>query len=206
MVSLNEYNFKGKDSELADQAGDAWRLGFDFGDVIEESTPHLYLSALPFTPSGSFISKQFLPRYPHLLNIEVGQQVRSPPKTGLMKKNCSYATSLAFSPQGKYIATGFQSGEFWFWDGESGEILYQGKAAKRGPSWEDPIHSIVFSPDGQLVYLLGDVDIRILMSKLWKLVTIRAMISLWASVVSAPFPRMVAISLLVLREIQLMVT
>lgn len=89
--------------------------------------------------------------YPRLFNIDFGrQQGDSAPKVGILKKSSSIVISMAFSPRCKYIATGFDSGEFWFWDHESGEILSQWRARENEPRYS--VVSIVFSADGQLVY------------------------------------------------------
>lgn len=85
--------------------------------------------------------------YPQVLSIEIGKSLGSAAKSGTRKKNSSsYASSLAFSPQGNYITADFDGGEFWFWDFATEEVLYQA----RGDGVD--IGSIVFSPDGQLIY------------------------------------------------------
>lgn len=147
--SLLLINFQDIDKELSEKAVDAWQFGYDFEEVITVSAPHLYLSALPFTPRDSFISKQYLPLYPQLLKIEFGEPVGSPIKDGIMKRNSSSEpTSFAFSPQGRHASTGFDNGEFWVWDYQTGEKIYQwipqqGDAA---------VCDILFSPGGESVY------------------------------------------------------
>lgn len=127
---------------------DAWQFGYDFGVVIMESTPHLYLSALPFTPRDSFISKQYLSAYPGLFTFDIGGPVHSSCNIGIMRRYTSgHPTALAFSPKDKYLATGSYRGEFWVWNYITGELVYQ--------YWADDYASIcdiIFSPDGELVY------------------------------------------------------
>lgn len=43
-----------------------------FGSVISCSTPHLYISALPFAPSTTMISKELVPRFSCLASIFMG--------------------------------------------------------------------------------------------------------------------------------------
>lgn len=154
-------NCQGVDHELIEQALDAWQFAFNFGVIITESTPHLYLSALPFTSSDSFIFKQYLPMYPQLFDIKVGRSLDSLVKVGFMKKNSPFGvTSLAFSPKGRYVTATFENGEFWFWDYEFGEIAHKwGRRKDNGAE----ILDIVSSQDGQLVYCcFNDGVIRIL--------------------------------------------
>ncbi|GJJ12679.1 hypothetical protein Clacol_006923 [Clathrus columnatus] len=63
---------EGMDNELAEQAEDACQFGYEFGHVMMKSTPHLYLSALPFAPHDSFIQKQFFDSFTNRLKIELG--------------------------------------------------------------------------------------------------------------------------------------
>src|SRR6185437_1364833 len=51
-------------------------------------------------------------------------------------------TSVAFSVDGKSLATGFQDSTAWLWDTESGQRL----AVLRGH--DGPVTSVAFSPDG----------------------------------------------------------
>lgn len=117
---------------------------------MQQSTPHLYLSALPFTSKDSFIYKQFIHRYSQILHMEVGQPLICPQIEYTMVKPSFSAVphTLAFSPKDTQIATGFHDGEFWMWNYITGEINDQ------LVSQEDKIgiHSVVFSPDGGLVY------------------------------------------------------
>lgn len=136
------------DKDLADDAMDAWQFGYDFGGPITESTPHLYISALPFTPRDSFISKQYLSEYPGLFTFDIGEPLHSRRNVGIMRRyNVGHPTVIAFSPKGKYLATGSQAGEFWVWNYATGELVYQYLAEDRAS-----VCDITFSPDGELVY------------------------------------------------------
>lgn len=120
---------------------------------MTDSTPHLYISALPFTPSDSFMSKQYLSRYPQLFSIEIGQSIRpgtAVAEIGITKNHTSVpSSSLSFSPQGGNIASGFCNGEIWLWDYKTGERVNHWKGQ---PGDDTGISDIVFSPDGELVY------------------------------------------------------
>ena len=56
--------------ELADDAATFVRY---FGMAMAQSTPHIYLSALPFAPTLSKVYKRYAPSFPRTLSFERGQ-------------------------------------------------------------------------------------------------------------------------------------
>jgi hypothetical protein len=54
---------------LSDFARDASRFVANFHIPISESAPHIYLSALPFSPEDSMVSKQFISQFPQTLSV-----------------------------------------------------------------------------------------------------------------------------------------
>lgn len=139
---------KDVDSELAEKAEDARRFGYDFRDVMTFSTPHLYLSALPFTSSDSFVFKQYFPLYPQLLTINVDKSLTPAPKIKHLKKHDNAKPfKVAFSPYGPYIAAGFDNGELWIWNYETGEMAYSYK-----PKKAFALRDVIFSTDRVSVY------------------------------------------------------
>lgn len=50
-----------------------------FGQMVSESTPHLYISALPFVPTDSKIHELFSSSFPRLLSIPKGKLTSWPP-------------------------------------------------------------------------------------------------------------------------------
>src|SRR5260370_1296989 len=79
-----------------------------FGYPIAQSAPHIYLSALPFSPSSSVISKLYLPRF-RTLRLEGGRLTKWPalemtipvPRTSVFEKGVH---SIAWSRDGEHIA------------------------------------------------------------------------------------------------------
>jgi hypothetical protein len=55
---------------IATMLKDAIRFVAAFINVISHSVPHIYLSALPFAPTESAVSKRYLRRYPHTLFVQ----------------------------------------------------------------------------------------------------------------------------------------
>jgi len=68
----------GNDEELRAFIADATRFVGVFGGAIARSVPHIYVSALPFTPSASSLSRILLPRSVDRLVITTGQLVDWP--------------------------------------------------------------------------------------------------------------------------------
>jgi hypothetical protein len=58
--------------DIFDDAADAQKFVRTFGRAISLSTPHLYISAVPFSPKGSRISKKFGERFGMVLKIREG--------------------------------------------------------------------------------------------------------------------------------------
>ncbi|KAF8965708.1 hypothetical protein BDZ97DRAFT_1810653 [Flammula alnicola] len=54
-------------------AADARRFVRQFGGPISLSTPHLYLSAVPFSPERSILSMKFAPKFTRALQVAVGR-------------------------------------------------------------------------------------------------------------------------------------
>ena len=59
-------------------AADASRFSFIFADVISASVPHIYLSALPFAPPSSLVSKRYRDLYPRTIKVLHEEGVKWP--------------------------------------------------------------------------------------------------------------------------------
>jgi WD40 repeat protein len=77
-----------------------------FHKPISESAPHIYLSALPFSPSLSKVSKQYLSKFPRTLALVQGKESHWPAVLNTFHGHNDVVTSVAFSPDGKHIASG----------------------------------------------------------------------------------------------------
>ena len=129
--------------DIMDDASDAQKFVLMFGGPISSSTPHLYVSALPFCPKNSQISKKFGRRCSQVLKY-VSEQNMSWPVIQHVLHVESSVYSAAFSPDGKYIVSGSNKGIIQLWDAETGEIL---QLPLEGH--EDVVWSVAFSPDGK---------------------------------------------------------
>lgn len=121
---------------------DTIRFLAQFSHPISESTSHLYVSALPFAPVQSELSRHYLKRWPRVLTVDIGKHENWPRLLMTMEKWKMRGTSVAFSPDGNLIA--FCSYKaIHVLDAQTGTIV-------SGPFEDDSeIMSIAFSPDGQ---------------------------------------------------------
>jgi WD40 repeat protein len=102
---------------------DANRFIFFFGDAINQSAPHIYLSALALAPEQSEIFKRFSGEFPQLLSITKGRMKQWLNTIAVLEGHTDPVTSVAFSPDGKRIVSGSWDNTVCIWDAETGAAL-----------------------------------------------------------------------------------
>ncbi|KAG8793290.1 hypothetical protein FRC12_003231 [Ceratobasidium sp. 428] len=138
-------------------ANDAYRFVLSFYDAISRSTPHLYLSALPFAPSTSDIAQRLRGFFPKLLTVVEGvEQAWTPCLRSISLSSAVMSTS--YSPDGRRIISGDESGGVNVWDAETGEAMLE-----RLTGHSESVNSVAFSPNGRWI-ASGSNDFRI---QLW---------------------------------------
>ncbi|KAF7979329.1 hypothetical protein HWV62_42741 [Athelia sp. TMB] len=112
-----------------------------FVSVIMTSAPHVYISALPFSPS-CMIRDQYQSTIHNKLCVRTGAASDWPSCSQVLDCN-GLVMTVAFSPDGKRIATGSTKCEIIIWDSQTGEIL-------AGPlkGHREKINAVAYSPDG----------------------------------------------------------
>ena len=131
-------------------AADASRFFFTFADVISASAPHIYLSALPFAPPSSLISELYCDRYPRIIKVLRGEDVKWPAmRYSISTGGCVYDISI--HPDGRRVAAAMSSGAkiFSMTTGESLSSLLDNR---------ERAYTIAYSPSGK----------RIATGTLWK--------------------------------------
>jgi WD40 repeat protein len=118
--------------------GDAINFVETFKDPIAENAAHIYISALPFAPSHSFVSQHYLPQYPHTLAVKGGPQAWSD------KYKRVSVTRACLSLDGTRIAAVFAGGTLCIYDTTTGQAILP-------PLRADCPRSVIFSQDGKLV-------------------------------------------------------
>jgi WD40 repeat protein len=137
--------------QLAALAADARKFVNAFGSPISQSAPHIYLSALPFAPMDSLVSRTFLPKFSNTLSVTAGRAVGWPVIQYVLEGHISSVNSVAFSPDGKHVVSGSSEKTICVWDA-TGHVI-------SGPleghtHW---VSSVAFSPDGKhIVSDFGD--------------------------------------------------
>src|SRR5205807_2090078 len=75
--------------------------------VIARSAPHIYISALPFAPTSSHISRHYFSVFSNTLSLKLGRLRHWPAVEMVIPVEGQPATdSVAFSPDGQRIVSG----------------------------------------------------------------------------------------------------
>ena len=134
-----------------------------FMDPIRDSAPHIYLSALPFASPTSIVSRLFLREFPSLPIIHQSTDNKPTQHSILLFEGHQDAVnSVAFSPDGNYIASGSSDNTVRLWNVETGEA-----ALKPFEGHKDEVGCVVFSPNGEYI-ASGSSDHTI---RLWNIKT-----------------------------------
>lgn len=90
---------------LIDTLEDCLRFATEFFEVISQSAPHIYHSALPFTPHSSVVRKL----YGKYIGSFVPKIVTDNPASWNFHTASAGANHTVYSPDGQLIAVGWQS-------------------------------------------------------------------------------------------------
>ena len=146
---------------------DAMKFVTTFFQPISHSAPHIYLSALPMSPSDSLIAKNYLCHFTGVVSLEKGNQISWPSINSILQGHAEGVTSVAFSQDGKYIISGSLDNTIRLWNAQTGKLVsdpFEGHT-----HW---VTSVAFSPDGKyIVSGSRDKTIRIWDAQTGKLVS-----------------------------------
>jgi len=124
-------------------ARDGMKLIHNFSSASSASTPHLYISALPFTPENSVLYRTLKPKFPYIARVAEGQYQEWPAAQVLFQGHMAQVTTVAFSPDGTRIVSGSYDMTVRVWDADRGVQI--------GSPLQGHTHfvrSVAFSPDG----------------------------------------------------------
>jgi WD40 repeat protein len=134
------------DVDLSAFVRDARRFIDTFDTPISASTPHIYLSALPFSPPQSLVAKHYQLQFPNTLSVLSGLDQNWPAVVNIFQDYTEDVMSFAFSPDGKRVVSGSKDKTVCIWDAEIGQIV-------AGPfeGHMNGVNSVAFSPNGKWV-------------------------------------------------------
>ena len=117
-----------------------------FGPPISQSTPHIYLSALPFAPKMSLVAKHYLMLFPKTLCLKTGKADHWPRTISVFEGHTRQVTSVAFSHDSKRIVSGSYDQTIRVWDAETGEVVVGPLKGHTGV-----VTSVAFSQDSKRI-------------------------------------------------------
>ncbi|ETW77143.1 hypothetical protein HETIRDRAFT_118589 [Heterobasidion irregulare TC 32-1] len=132
-------------SQIRKLATDAQAFINMFGFPISQSTPHIYLSALAFSPQSSDVFKRFWKEFPQVLKVEVGADNHWPAAQHSIHAG-SAVSCVAISSNGSWIVSSLNDYTIRVWDVSTGDAVgdpFKGRA--------DQILSVAISPDGKWI-------------------------------------------------------
>src|SRR6266702_4412423 len=108
--------------------------------AMAKSAPHVYLSALPFAPTGSLVSTHYTFSFLRILRLERGRLSHWPTLEMVISSVGSEVLSVALSPDGQRIISGSHDQTIRVWNATTGET-------EAGPfsGHTDSVESVAFS-------------------------------------------------------------
>ena len=130
---------------------------YNFCVAPSASTPHLYISALPFAPGESVLCRALKARFHHIAKVVEGSHQKWPATQALFQGHTDYVRSVAFSPDGTRIVSGSSDKTVRVWDADRGVQI--GSPLEGHTS---NVISVAFSPDGtRIVSGSSDKTVRV---------------------------------------------
>jgi len=141
---------------------DALRFISAFIIPISQSTPQIYLSALPFTPERSLVGEKFRPRFPNTLTISDGRPSQWPKNIFVAEHHKDDVECIVLSPDEKTFASisaSFMTTSY-ICDSETGNCIsgpFESKESKKKYFLETGVFDACFSPDRKHILVISRI-------------------------------------------------
>ncbi len=137
---------KGHNDYLAEAANDARMFINEFQEVIAAAATHIYVSALPFCPSDSWMARLYAPQFANLLSVTRGRRVNWDTAATTSDGHNGRVNCVAFFPDGRNLASGSDDETVRVWDSTTGQAISAPFTGHTQLVW-----SVAVSPDGKLI-------------------------------------------------------
>ena len=132
------------DKDLSLTAADASRFCLTFADVISASVPHIYLSALPFSPSSSWVSERYRDQFPRTITVLRDGGIKWPAiRFSIPTKDPVFAISI--HPDGERVAAAMRGGTAMVMSLTGDTLFYLSGHGTRS------VCTIAYSPTGEKI-------------------------------------------------------
>ncbi|KAF8134754.1 quinon protein alcohol dehydrogenase-like superfamily [Mycena galopus ATCC 62051] len=138
--------------ELKEDVQDAIRFVRGFGHPIAMSIPHIYVSALGFSPATSRTRIRYCGSGLMTLRLKSGGSLSWPATDAVLNGHQAGVASVAFSPDGTRIVSGSYDNTVCVWDTET-----QAQIGAPLEGHTSAVTSVAFSPDGTCI-ISGSAD------------------------------------------------
>src|SRR5258706_413731 len=137
---------------LLERIQDLCHFLITFHTAVSFSTPNIYISARPFRPSQSPLSRMFDREFTGAIKMRVGNQTSWPAPPLAWTGHTAAVESVSYSPNGTRVVTGSDDKTIRIWDAESGAVIGEPLTGHTGR-----VSSVAYSPDGRHI-ISGSYD------------------------------------------------
>ncbi|KAG8696191.1 hypothetical protein FRC08_007311 [Ceratobasidium sp. 394] len=132
---------------IQDLVHDAWRFALALSSSpMRDSTPHIYVSALPFWPKQRPVSKQYTRGMLSCVSVTGAGMRKREYASFAVLYSADTVTCIAYSPNGAYIVSASRDRTIRIWDTHTGQSVGQ---PLKGHT--DTVNSVAYSPNGAYI-------------------------------------------------------